>query len=57
VKLFYYHAITSVAALAVGAAGAGVLYVLVARRLRVAEVETLARIVRARLPGRVDAGE
>ncbi len=53
VKLFYYHVITSVAALVVGGAGAGVLYVLVARRLRVGEVETLTRTVMGRLPGRV----
>ncbi|MCW2943344.1 MAG: Virulence factor mviN [Actinoallomurus sp.] len=54
-KLFYYHLITSVAALAIGGAGAGVLYVLVARRLRVAEVETLTRTVMGRLPGRVSS--
>jgi putative peptidoglycan lipid II flippase len=54
-KLFYYHLITSVAALAIGGAGAGVLYVLVARRLRVAEVETLHRTVMSRLPGRVSS--
>jgi putative peptidoglycan lipid II flippase len=54
-KLFYYHLVTSVAALAVGGVGAGVLYVLVARRLRVAEVETLHRTVMSRLPGRVSS--
>jgi putative peptidoglycan lipid II flippase len=55
VKLFYYQLITSVAALAVGGAGAAVLYVLVARRLRIAEVETLAGTVMRRLPGRVSS--
>ncbi len=53
VRLFYYHVITSVAALVVGGSGAGVLYLLVARRLRVGEVETLTRTVMGRLPGRV----
>jgi putative peptidoglycan lipid II flippase len=52
VKLFYYQLITSVLALAVGGAGAAVLYVLVARRLRISEVETLAGTVIRRLPGR-----
>jgi putative peptidoglycan lipid II flippase len=55
VKLFYYQLITSVAALAVGGAGAAVLYVLVARRLRISEVETLAGTVMRRLPGRVSS--
>jgi putative peptidoglycan lipid II flippase len=55
VKLFYYQLITSVLALAVGGAGAAVLYVLVARRLRISEVETLAGTVMRRLPGRVSS--
>jgi putative peptidoglycan lipid II flippase len=55
VKLFYYQLITSVAALAVGGAGAAVVYVLVARRLRISEVETLAGTVMRRLPGRVSS--
>jgi putative peptidoglycan lipid II flippase len=50
---FYYNPISSAAALLVGGLGAVVLYVLVARRLRVSEVETLHRTVMARLPGRV----
>jgi putative peptidoglycan lipid II flippase len=54
-KLFYYRLITSVAALAIGGAGAAVLYVLVARRLRVSEVETLTGTVMRRLPGRVSS--
>ncbi|MFB9830593.1 murein biosynthesis integral membrane protein MurJ [Actinoallomurus acaciae] len=54
-KLFYYRLITSVAALAVGGAGAAVLYVLVARRLRISEVETLTGTVMRRLPGRVSS--
>jgi putative peptidoglycan lipid II flippase len=54
-KVFYYHAITSIAALVIGGAGAGVLYVLVARKLRVAEMETLFRTVMGRLPGRVSS--
>jgi putative peptidoglycan lipid II flippase len=53
VKIFYYRLITSLVTLAVGGAGAAVLYVLVARRLRIAEVETLAGTVMRRLPGRV----
>jgi putative peptidoglycan lipid II flippase len=55
VKLFYYQLITSVVALAVGGAGAAVVYVLVARRLRISEVETLAGTVMRRLPGRVSS--
>ncbi|HZE32524.1 MAG TPA: murein biosynthesis integral membrane protein MurJ [Actinoallomurus sp.] len=55
VKLFYYQLITSVVALAVGGAGAAVLYVLVARRLRISEVETLTGTVMRRLPGRVSS--
>jgi putative peptidoglycan lipid II flippase len=55
VKLFYYRLITSVAALAIGGAGAAVLYVLVARRLRISEVETLTGTVMRRLPGRVSS--
>jgi putative peptidoglycan lipid II flippase len=55
VKLFYYQLITSVAALAVGGAGAAVLYVLVARKLRISEVETLAGTLLRRLPGRVSS--
>jgi putative peptidoglycan lipid II flippase len=55
VKLFYYQLITSVAALAVGGAGAAVLYVLVARKLRISEVETLAGTLMRRLPGRVSS--
>jgi putative peptidoglycan lipid II flippase len=55
VKLFYYQLITSVVALAVGGAGAAVLYVLVARRMRISEVETLAGTVMRRLPGRVSS--
>jgi putative peptidoglycan lipid II flippase len=55
VKLFYYQLITSVAALAIGGAGAAVLYVLVARRLRISEVETLAGTLMRRLPGRVSS--
>jgi putative peptidoglycan lipid II flippase len=53
VKLFYYETITSIVALIIGGAGAAVLYVLVARRLRIAEVETLAGTLMRRLPGRV----
>jgi putative peptidoglycan lipid II flippase len=53
VRLFYYHWITSFAALAIGGAGAAVLYVLVARRLRITEVETLTQTVIRRPPGRV----
>ena len=53
VRLFYYHALTSVAALVVGGAGGGVLYLLVARKLHIGEVETLTRTVMGRLPGRV----
>jgi putative peptidoglycan lipid II flippase len=48
VKIFYYRLITSVVALAVGGAGAALLYVLVARRLRITEMESLM----TRLPGR-----
>jgi putative peptidoglycan lipid II flippase len=55
VKLFYYRLITSVAALAIGGAGAAVLYVLVARRLRISEMETLTGTVMRRLPGRVSS--
>jgi putative peptidoglycan lipid II flippase len=55
VKLFYYQLITSVAALALGGAGAAVLYVLVARKLRISEVETLAGTLMRRLPGRVSS--
>ena len=55
VKLFYYQTITSVVALAIGGAGAAVLYVLVARRLRISEVETLAGTLMRRLPGRVSS--
>jgi putative peptidoglycan lipid II flippase len=55
VKLFYYRAITSIVALIVGGAGAAVLYVLVARRLRISEVETLAGTLLRRLPGRVSS--
>lgn len=50
---FYYNLISSAAALLIGGLGAVVLYVLVARRLRISEVETLHRTVMARLPGRV----
>ncbi|GAB3957517.1 hypothetical protein GCM10029978_000360 [Actinoallomurus acanthiterrae] len=52
VKFFYYHAISSLGALVIGGGGAVVLYALVARVLRVPEVETLQRTVMARLPGR-----
>ena len=55
VKLFYYRTITSLVALAIGGAGAAVLYVLVARRLRISEVETLAGTLMRRLPGRVSS--
>jgi putative peptidoglycan lipid II flippase len=55
VKLFYYRTITSIVALAIGGAGAAVLYVLVARRLRISEVETLAGTLMRRLPGRVSS--
>jgi putative peptidoglycan lipid II flippase len=50
---FYYNPISSAAALLIGGLGAVVLYVLVARRLRVSEVETLHRTVMTRLPGRM----
>jgi putative peptidoglycan lipid II flippase len=55
VKLFYYQVITSLVALAVGGAGAAALYVLVARRMRISEVETLAGTLMRRLPGRVSS--
>jgi putative peptidoglycan lipid II flippase len=55
VKLFYYRTITSIVALIIGGAGAAVLYVLVARRLRISEVETLAGTLLRRLPGRVSS--
>ena len=55
VKLFYYRTITSIVALLVGSAGAAALYVLVARRLRISEVETLAGTLMRRLPGRVSS--
>jgi putative peptidoglycan lipid II flippase len=55
VKLFYYRAITSIVALVIGGVGAAVLYVLVARRLRISEVETLAGTLMRRLPGRVSS--
>jgi putative peptidoglycan lipid II flippase len=55
VKIFYYQLITSVVALAIGGAGAAVLYVLVARGLKISEVETLAGTVMRRLPGRVSS--
>jgi putative peptidoglycan lipid II flippase len=51
-KFFYYHAISSLGALMIGGGGAVVLYALVARVLRVPEVETLQRTLMARLPGR-----
>jgi putative peptidoglycan lipid II flippase len=54
-KLFYYHVVTSVAALIVGGAGAGLLYVLVARKMRISELETLTRTIMGRLPGRVSS--
>ena len=50
VTLFHYRLITSLVTLAVGGAGAAVLFVLVARRLRVAEIGTLARTVMRRSP-------
>jgi putative peptidoglycan lipid II flippase len=55
VKIFYYQLITSLVALAVGGAGAAVLYVLVARRLRISEVEIFAGTLMRRLPGRVSS--
>jgi putative peptidoglycan lipid II flippase len=55
IKLFYYRLITSIVALGIGCAGAALLYVLVARRLRISEVETLAGTVMRRLPGRVSS--
>jgi putative peptidoglycan lipid II flippase len=55
VKLFYYRTITSLVVMAIGGAGAAVLYVLVARRLRISEVETLAGTLMRRLPGRVSS--
>ncbi|GAA4640373.1 hypothetical protein GCM10023196_105610 [Actinoallomurus vinaceus] len=51
-KFFYYHVISSLGVLAVGGGGALVLYALVARVLRIPEVETLQRTMMARLPGR-----
>ena len=48
-----YGLIDSVLALAVGGAGGGAVYVLVARRMRIPEVESLYRTVITRLPGRV----
>jgi putative peptidoglycan lipid II flippase len=51
VAVFYYEPLSSLGALIIGGAGGAALYVLVARRLRVAEVETLYCTVTARLPG------
>jgi putative peptidoglycan lipid II flippase len=51
-KFFSYHVISSLGALAIGGGGAVVLYALVARLVRISEVETLQRTVMARLPGR-----
>jgi len=51
-KAFDYEMIASLGVLIVGGTGAVAVYGLVARRLRVAEVETLYRTVMARLPGR-----
>jgi putative peptidoglycan lipid II flippase len=52
VKLFYYQVISSLAALIIGGAGATILYVLVASRLRISQLETLTRSLMGRLPGR-----
>ncbi|MCO5970189.1 murein biosynthesis integral membrane protein MurJ [Actinoallomurus soli] len=51
-KMFYYHVISSLGVLVVGGGGAMVLYFLVARLLRIPELESLQRTVMARLPGR-----
>lgn len=51
-RFFYYNVVSSLGALVVGGIGAIALYAVVARRLRVAEVETLYRTVMGRLPGR-----
>ncbi|MCO6007294.1 murein biosynthesis integral membrane protein MurJ [Actinoallomurus purpureus] len=51
-KFFYYHVISSLGVLVIGGGGAMVLYFLVARVMRVPEVESLQRTLMARLPGR-----
>jgi putative peptidoglycan lipid II flippase len=51
-KFFYYHVLSSLGVLAVGGGGAMVVYFLVARLLRIPELESLQRTMMARLPGR-----
>ncbi|GAA4618058.1 hypothetical protein GCM10023195_80920 [Actinoallomurus liliacearum] len=51
-KFFYYNVLSSLGVLVIGGGGAMVLYFLVARLLRIPEMESLQRTMMARLPGR-----